>query len=183
MAKYTELFAEYRAKGNSLPSIFSEIDGFADLFDAYYCDKEIGFETEYLFGIKLEMYAQLNVPHFKKLIEIQTHALAQAKDPEKLRVTDYEFNKGKVTRQYGEKVNKQKDLPMDSVSANESFVSTDAQHTDTESSLKDEATTEVTETGMTPDEALRFMETLNKNIKDLKQALLDSFKPCFMQVY
>ena len=183
MAKYTELFAEYRQKGNSLPSIFSEIDGFADLFDAYYCDKEIGFETEYLFGIKLEMYAQLNVPHFKKLIEIQAHALAQAKDPEKVRETDYTFDKGTVTRQYGAQKSKVKELPIDSASANYNNIAETDQHSDTESSLRDEANTEVTETGMTPDEALRFMETLNKNIKDLKQALLDSFKPCFMQVY
>lgn len=58
MAKYTELFSEYLEGGGELPAAFSQIDGFEDLFIGHFIDKEIGFETEVLFTIKLETKAK-----------------------------------------------------------------------------------------------------------------------------
>ena len=59
MAKYTELLTEYIENGGTLPTAFSLITGFEDLFIRHFCNYEIGFETETLFAIKLEEKADL----------------------------------------------------------------------------------------------------------------------------
>ena len=68
MAKYTELFAEYLESGGELPAAFDEIVGFKDLFIGNFIDKEIGFETEVLFAIKLETKANIVIPVYAERI-------------------------------------------------------------------------------------------------------------------
>ena len=75
--KYTELFTEYIANNggaeNALPSLFDKvpnvtIDGevttFKDAFILNFCEREIGFETEELFALKLESRAKLVLPFY-----------------------------------------------------------------------------------------------------------------------
>lgn len=75
--KYTELFTEYIANNggaeNALPSLFDkvpnitiddEVTTFKDAFILNFCEREIGFETEELFALKLEARAKLVLPFY-----------------------------------------------------------------------------------------------------------------------
>ncbi len=74
---HTELFTQYIANnggaGNALPSLFDkvpnitiddEVTTFKDAFILNFCDREIGFETEELFALKLESRAKLVLPFY-----------------------------------------------------------------------------------------------------------------------
>ena len=74
---HTELFTQYIANNggaeNALPSLFDkvpniaiddEITTFKDAFILNFCDREIGFETEELFALKLESRAKLVLPFY-----------------------------------------------------------------------------------------------------------------------
>lgn len=84
---HTELFTQYIANNggaeNALPSLFDkvpnitiddEVTTFKDAFILNFCDREIGFETEELFALKLESRAKLVLPFYidklKKLASI-----------------------------------------------------------------------------------------------------------------
>lgn len=81
MAKYTETLGEYLEAGHSLPSIFSQITDFDKYFLARYIDREIGFETETLFGIKLEGKADLVIPLYKDRIDELNDAITALSTP------------------------------------------------------------------------------------------------------
>lgn len=74
---HTELFTEWIANNggadNALPALFAQVPDitagtetikFSDTFILHFCDKEIGFETEALFALKLEARARLILPPF-----------------------------------------------------------------------------------------------------------------------
>ena len=74
---HTELFTQYIANNggaeNALPTLFDqvpnivtnhEITTFKDAFILNFCDREIGFETEELFALKLESRAELVLPFY-----------------------------------------------------------------------------------------------------------------------
>ncbi|MDD7165829.1 MAG: hypothetical protein PUI31_04060 [Clostridia bacterium] len=74
---HTELFTEWIANNggaeNALPALFAQVPDitsgtetikFSDTFILHFCDKEIGFETEELFALKLEARARLILPPF-----------------------------------------------------------------------------------------------------------------------
>ena len=76
-AEHTEFFTEYIANNggaeNALPTLFDkvpnitiddEVTTFKDAFILNFCDREIGFETEELFAIKLESRAKLVLPFY-----------------------------------------------------------------------------------------------------------------------
>ena len=84
MAKYTMLLAEYLAKGGALPSSFALIEGFEDLFVAKYCDKEIGFETDALFAIKLDLKAKLVMQAYADRIAERAYYWAKVENPTKV---------------------------------------------------------------------------------------------------
>lgn len=76
-AEHTELFSEYIANNggveNALPSLFDkvpnitiddEVTTFKDAFILNFCEREIGFETEELFALKLESRAKLVLPFY-----------------------------------------------------------------------------------------------------------------------
>ena len=74
---HTEFFTEYIANNggaeNALPTLFDkvpsitiddEVTTFKDAFILNFCDREIGFETEELFALKLESRAKLVLPFY-----------------------------------------------------------------------------------------------------------------------
>lgn len=74
---HTELFTEWITNNggadNALPALFAQVPDitsgtetikFSDTFILHFCDKEIGFETEELFALKLEARARLILPPF-----------------------------------------------------------------------------------------------------------------------
>ena len=173
MARYTELFAEYLASGGELPSAFEQITGFTDLFKGYYADKEIGFETEDLFALKLETYANIYIPIYKQRIEDLAEAITGAKNPAKTFYENYStiINAGK---QKGYTT----DLPFDSEDAQPSSITESDAYTNTDNKV-----TNRTEAGATVNEAFYKIDKLNDEVKPLLLKLLKEFKNCFMNIY
>ena len=168
MAKYTELFAEYLESGGELPAAFGDIEGFTDLFVARYCDKEIGFETETLFHVKLEERAAIIIPAYVKRIE--------ATDAAWLIVTNPSRTQGR-TFISGQKNTATRSLPLNSQTAQPTQTATAETFTDTETTLF---------TGMTSDEAIRrteYFQKLDGTAWILLDACLREFENLFMKVY
>lgn len=173
MAKYTMLLAEYLERGGTLPASFSLIEGFLDLFKKHFCDKELGFETELLFFMKLDERADIYMQLYADKISRLASAWTGYDSPAKVRYTteDKTFNAGKQKA-------KTTELPFDSETAEASLIN----ETDAYKNEDNNARTE-TETGKTIDEAQRAIEFLNNKVHSLLVDLLDVFKTCFMQVY
>ena len=173
MAKYTELLAEYLEAGGELPDVFDTIEGFEDLFIAHYCDKEIGFETEALFAVKLELYANIYVPKYAERITALATAWTNASNPTKVHYERYD-----TTVNAGAQRAQTTDLPFDattatpsSVTASDAYINTDARITNRE------------ESGVTVDEAYNVIDRLNEEVFPIVLRLLRAFEPCFMGVY
>ena len=81
MAKYTETLGEYLSSGHTLPTIFNQITDFNNYFLARYIDREIGFETDTLFEIKLEAKAELIIPLYKDRIQQLNTAITALATP------------------------------------------------------------------------------------------------------
>lgn len=165
MAKYTELFAEYLEGGGELPAAFGEIDGFEDLFIGHFLDKEIGFETEELFAIKLETYANIVIPAYAERITALQTAISKLSNPQKVRKTEVDG---------GEQNSQTWALPFNSTEADPNAKAhSDAIHNEDET----------TESGLTPDEAIRMVEKMEGQVYLIKEALLHEFDSLFMKVY
>ena len=173
MAKYTMLFAEYLEKGGACPASFALILGFEDLFKKHYCDKEIGFETELLFYMKLEEKADLYMQKYADKIQRIATAWGVFDNPAKVRYTEEH-----KTFNAGEQHAKTTELPFDSEEAEPSLLNDSEAYENRDA----RATTE-RETGETHDEAIRSIEFLNGRVRTLLVDLLDEFKSCFMGVY
>ena len=173
MAKYTMLLAEYLQKGGQLPASFSLIQGFEDLFIAKYCDKEIGFETDGLFRIKLEYKANLLIPMYKQRIDMLSAYCTKAENPTKVF-----YEKSTTLSNIGAQKNKTTDLPFNSASAEPNSISDLGERQDT-------GEVEITkqDDNDTLDELMRMLDFLNKDVNTLVQKCLNEFKPLFMGVY
>ena len=174
MAKYTMLLAEYLERGGTLPASFSLILGFTDLFKKHYCDKEIGFETEALFFMKLDEKADIYMQAYADKIQRLASAWLNYDAPAKVHFTE-EYKTFNGGAQHTETT----ELPFDASTNIEPSVANDANAYEN----KDQRATTSRETGMTIDEAQRSVEFLNNKIRPLIVELLDVFKPCFMGVY
>ena len=163
MAKYTELYSEYLASGGAVPTAaFAEVsDDFEDLFTAYYCDREIGVETEELFAIKLNLRAAMVCPLYKARIAAYDGVLGKVGAASKVRTFNAGEQSGDVTV-----------LPINSVSAQPNSKTSTAAYTNTE-----------TIEGETTDEALRLEEFYRKKVHDVKLQCLKEFENLFMRVY
>ena len=167
MARYTELFQEYLDEGYTLPSSFSLIEGFDELFIAYYCDKEIGFETEELFEIKLDLYAKLLMPRYAERIEKIAIAYGLLDTPARTR---YEAHNTTLGSQRGT----QTELPIDSEDAQPNMITTsDEVENTTESNIEE----------VSIDDKIRLYDRLNEKVEIILKELLEAFGPCFMSIY
>lgn len=168
MSKYTETLVEFLEGGGVLPAAFAEIEGFEDLFVARYCDKEIGFETEALFQIKLEERAAIIIPAYVKRIAATDAAWLTVTDPTR-----------KQTRTFNsaEKRSSSSSLPLNAQRAQPSQTAKADAFTDTDTTTFE---------GITPDEAIRRAEYFQK-LDGMTWILLDKclheFENLFMKVY
>lgn len=173
MAKYTMLLAEYLERGGQLPASFSLINGFEDIFKKHYCDKEIGFETELLFFMKLDekadLYMQLYADKLTRLAS--AYNLFDAGARVRYTTDNRTFKGGK---QHAETT----ELPFDSANAEPNVLSDTDEYTNTDDLERNEK-----ETGGSLDELQRRVEFVNGKAKSLVEELLLVFKPCFMGVY
>ena len=173
MAKYTMLLAEYLAKGGALPSSFALIEGFESAFIGRYCDKEIGFETDALFSIKLEAKADLIMQAYAERIAERVYYWANVENPTKFyyekATTNYEMGKQKI---------KTTELPFDSETAEPNLINeNDAYHNEDEREVRKE------DNGESIDEVMRMLDFLNKDVTTLVEKCLNEFKTLFMAVY
>ena len=191
MAKYTMLLAEYLERGGQLPASFSLINGFEDLFKKHYCDKEIGFETELLFFMKLDEKADLYMQLYADKIQRLATAWHVFDAPVKTRyvLDDRKYNAGarKQTFNGGAQHAETTELPFDSESAEPNVLSDNNAYENTtdDDAYEDNERKETTieESGEDHDEAVRSIEFLNTKVYSLLNELLLVFKPCFMGVY
>lgn len=168
MALYTETFADYvEQSGYELPTAFDQIVGFEDLFLKYYCDKEIGYETENLFAIKLDLYAELYMEKYAERIAKLAVAYGLLNTPAR---THYEEN----TTTLGQQRGTQTELPMNASSAIPNMVTT-ADETENVVNV------EITDNSIT-DKIILF-DKLNEEVKIILEELLRRFEPCFMRIY
>lgn len=173
MAKYTELFIDYVNDGGIVPSSFSLISGFEELFLRHYCDHEIGFETEKLFEIKLQEKADLFMQAYADRIQQLANAWLEYDAPVKTHYT-VETRKFNAGQQEGNTT----ELPIDSEIATPSITTRANAYENNELH-----TNKIEDYGASYDEAQKRVDYLNERVKSLLVKLLDEFKPCFMQVY
>ena len=173
MAKYTMLLAEYLAKGGALPSSFALIEGFEDALVGRYCDKEIGFETDALFSIKLEAKADLIMKAYAERIAERAYYWAKVENPSKVY-----YERAHTKYNMGEQKIKTTELPFDSDTAEPNVINENEAYEN-----KDARFAKKKEEGQTIDELMRMLDFLNKDVTTLVEKCLDEFKPLFMAVY
>ena len=170
MAFYTETLREYINNGNSLPESFGLIAqtgyDFNTIFFEHFADREIGFETEELFALKVKKVADLWIPQYVKIIRNYESVIEALKAPSKKSESITE-NEKVTTRQF--------DLPVagDTTGINPSGIGeTDPTRAKT-----------TTTTDESADELTRKVDWLLGQEKNALMDLLERFERCFMQVF
>lgn len=167
MAKYTETLLDYIQAGGTLPALFEDIPGFADLFVQRFCDYEIGFETPELFSQKLEGAAKIHIPYYKKLIDAQSTLISKLS-------TGYD-REHITTTTLGEQDSKSWAYPFNGTSdVNPAARTLSTQTVNTASERS---------TAYTPDELARMIELAESVKRNILEELLDKFKTCFMIIF
>lgn len=177
MAKYTELFADYLAGGGALPSSsFALIPDFEDLFKERFCGCEIGFETEALFALKLDLKARIVMPQYAARFTAIAAAMAKLQNPLKQRSEKRGYGK-----QHSETENdgSNTDLPYDVETAKPSMLTHAEGSADVDYHEDNITITDF----VTIDENLRILEGLNTKRNMLLENCLDEFNSLFMKVY
>ena len=177
MAKYTELLADYLEGGGALPSSsFALIPDFEDLFKERFCSCEIGFETEALFCLKLDLKARIVMPVYAKRLAAINAAMQKLEAPLKQRTEQRGYGK-----QHSETENDgtATDLPYDVDTATPSATT----HAEGSADIDYHEDNFTTTDFVTIDENLRILESLGTKRESLIEKCLEEFKPLFMGVY
>lgn len=177
MAKYTETLAEFIEGGGVLPSSsFALVENFEDLFKERYCGSEIGYETEALFALKLDMKARLVMPLYAARIEAVNAAVDKLKAPTKVRTEKRNYGK-----QHSETENdgSTTDLPIDAATAEPAATNHAEGSADVDAHEDNHTYTDY----VTIDENIKIIEQLNTSRRGLIEQCLEEFKPLFMGVY
>ena len=196
--KYTELFTEYIANNggaeNALPSLFDKVpnlttDGevttFKDAFILNFCDREIGFETEELFALKLESRAKLVLPFYiNKLKQLESIDYINAKrtESETKAITGNITDGGKDTntRFKGENPLIDTDLTFNAKSVSEQEKNEVGYGKNTNSTGNENVTREFTDSGI---EARDLYERVLKDTMNVWNEIFKKFDSLFMQVW
>lgn len=174
MAKYTETLADYLAGGGQLPAAFSKIEGFENLFKMKYYDKEIGFETETIFALKLNIVADLYIDQYVDQLEALNYGVTGMKLPVR---TQHSVVASDTL--LGEQVTKLTDRPIDNSASEPNHISLSEPTNNTSTTTSD-----VDAKGFNSQmEAYEMVTKLNRLIEPLLNDLLDKFKYLFMMIY
>lgn len=170
MAFYTETLREYIIHGNELPESFNLITptgyDFNTIFFEHFADREIGFETEELFALKVKKVADVWIPQYVKIIRNYDSTLEAIKS---------NVTKTTVTENLGDTTDKSYDLPTaDDVSG---ITPTGV--------AKSAAVTNKTETSVEqrPSDLEKKANWFTKMKDNAITSLLSKFENCFMQVF
>ena len=170
MAFYTETLREYINNGNELPESFGLIAqtgyDFNTIFFEHFADREIGFETEEVFALKVKKAADLFIPDYVKIIENYESIIEalKAKNKKSESITE---NEKVTTRQF--------DLPV--AGATDGINPSGIGETDPTRAKT------TTTTDESPDELTRKVDWLLGQEKNALMDLLERFERCFMQVF
>ena len=196
--KYTELFTEYIANNggaeNALPSLFDKVpnittDGevttFKDAFILNFCDREIGFETEELFALKLESRAKLVLPFYiNKLKQLESIDYINAKrsESETRAITGNITDSGKDTntRFKGENPLIDTDLTFNAKAVSEQEKNEVGYGKNTNTTGSENVTREFTDSGI---EARDLYERVLKDTMNVWNEIFKKFDSLFMQVW
>ena len=196
--KYTELFTEYIANNggaeNALPSLFDKVpnlttDGevttFKDAFILNFCDREIGFETEELFALKLESRAKLVLPFYiNKLKQLESIDYINAKrtESETKAITGNITDSGKDTntRFKGENPLMDTDLTFNAKAVSEQEKNEVGYGKNTNTTGSENVTREFTDSGI---EARDLYERVLKDTMNVWNEIFKKFDSLFMQVW
>ena len=170
MAFYTETLREYIKNGNELPESFGLIVqtgyDFNTIFFEHFADREIGFETEELFALKVKKVADVWIPQYVKMIQNYDSIIEalKAKTKKSESITE---NEKVTTRQF--------DLPV--AGATDGINPSGIGETDPTRAKTTTTTDEA------PDELTRKVDWLLGQEKNALMDLLERFERCFMQVF
>ena len=196
--KYTELFTEYIANNggaeNALPSLFDKvpsitIDGevttFKDAFILNFCDREIGFEIEELFALKLESRAKLVLPFYiNKLKQLESIDYINAKRTEtenrQINGTTIDGVQESNTRLKGENPLIDTDLTFNAKAVSEQEKNEVGYGKNTNSTGSENVTREFTDSGI---EARDLYERVLKDTMNVWNEIFKKFDSLFMQVW
>lgn len=177
MAKYTETLYEYMEGGGVLPSSsFALIPDFEAYFLERFSNCEIGFETDGIFAVKLDLKARLVMPIYAQRLAAVNSAMAKLQSPAKVRTE---------TRGYGkqhsdnESDGENTDLPFDATTAKPSSTS----HIEGSADVDYHEDNFTLNEYVTIDENLRIIEAMESRRRSIYEECLDEFRPLFMGVY
>lgn len=195
---HTELFTQYIANNggaeNALPSLFDkvpnitiddEVTTFKDAFILNFCEREIGFETEELFALKLESRAKLVLPFYidklKQLASID-YINAKRTETEKRTNTGNIIDSGKDTNT---RFKGENPLIDTSLSFNAKAVSEQEQNEigygkNTNTTGSENVTREYTDSGI---EARDLYERVLNDTMNVWNEIFKKFDSLFMQVW
>ena len=170
MAFYTETLREYVQRGNEFPESFRLLNragyDFSTIFYEHYADREIGFETEELFALKVKKIADLYIPQYVNIVENYDSVIEALKA--KSKKSESLTENGKITT-------RQFDLPIagETQGINPSGIGETEPTSAKTTTTNDESA----------DELARKIDWLLGQEKNAIEQLLDKFERCFMQVF
>lgn len=195
---HTELLTQYIANNggadNALPSLFdkvpdiiidNEVTTFKDAFILNFCEREIGFETEELFALKLESRAKLVLPFYiNKLKQLTSIDYINAKRTE----TEERTNTGNIidsgkdtnTRFKGENPLIDASLTFNAKAVSEQEKNEVGYGKNTNTTGSENVTREYTDSGI---EARDLYERVLNDVKNIWSEIFTKFESLFMQVW
>ena len=195
---HTELFTQYIANNGgaekALPSLFDkvpnitiddEVTTFKDAFILNFCDREIGFETEELFALKLESRAELVLPFYiNKLKQLASIDYINAKRTEsETRTTTGNITDGGKdtnTRFKGENPLIDTTLTFNAKAVTEQETSEIGYGKNTNTTGNENVTREYTDSGI---EARDLYERVLNDTMNVWNEIFKKFDSLFMQVW
>ena len=195
---HTELFTQYIANNggaeNALPSLFDkvptitiddEVTTFKDAFILNFCDREIGFETEELFALKLESRAKLVLPFYiSKLNQLASIDYINAKRTESEKRTNTgnitDGGKDTNTRFKGENPLIDTTLTFNAKAVTEQEINEIGYGKNTNTTGSENVTREYTDSGI---EARDLYERVLNDTMNVWNEIFKKFDSLFMQVW
>lgn len=195
---HTELFTQYIANNggaeNALPSLFDkvpsitiddEVTTFKDAFILNFCEREIGFETEELFALKLESRAKLVLPFYiSKLNQLASIDYINAKRTESEKRTNTgnitDGGKDTNTRFKGENPLIDTSLTFNAKAVTEQETNEIGYGKNTNTTGSENVTREYTDSGI---EARDLYERVLNDTMNVWNEIFKKFDSLFMQVW
>ena len=195
---HTELFTQYIANNggaeNALPSLFDkvpnitiddEVTTFKDAFILNFCEREIGFETEELFALKLEARAKLVLPFYiSKLNQLASIDYINAKRTESEKRTNTgnisDGGKDTNTRFKGENPLIDTTLTFNAKAVTEQETNEIGYGKNTNTTGSENVTREYTDSGI---EARDLYERVLNDTMNVWNEIFKKFDSLFMQVW